>query len=121
MEKILIVGCRNIMNEQCIACSRCMVAFNKREGGFAKYDKDAQLIGMISCGGCPGSAIVTRLAQLDAWNTKNGEKPTKVHISPCIFEYCPNRETILKDIKTKVGVPVIEDSHPYKPENIFAN
>ncbi len=120
MEKILIVGCKNIMNEQCIACSRCMVAFNKREGEFAKYDKDAQLIGMLSCGGCPGSGVVTRLAQLNAWNAKNKEKPTKVHVSACIYENCPNGKEIVDKIKAKAGVPVIEGTHPYKPENIFA-
>ena len=109
------------MGEQCIACTRCMVAFNKREGGFARYGKDVQLIGILSCGGCPGSGIVTRIAQFNAWNTQNGEKPTKIHISPCIFEYCPNgnRKAIIDRIKKTVAIEVIEDTHPYKPSNLF--
>ncbi len=121
MEKILIVGCKKAMDDVCIGCSRCMVGFNRREGKFDRYEgKDAQLIGLLNCGDCPGAAIVPRMAQMNLWNKPMDEKPTKVHIAPCIMDHCPHKETMVKKIKAKAGVEVIEGAHPYIPENIFA-
>ena len=49
MEKILIVGCKNTMDDVCIGCSRCIVAFNRRVGAFAAYkDKEAEIMGILS-------------------------------------------------------------------------
>ncbi len=121
MEKILIVGCKKAMDDVCIGCSRCMVAFNRREGEFSRYkDQDAELMGLLNCGDCPGVAIVTRLAQVSLWNKPLGEKITKVHIAPCIKGPCPEKDTLIKKIKETAGVEVIEGTHPYKPENIFS-
>ena len=121
MEKLLIIGCKRTMNEVCVGCSRCMVAFNRKEGTFKAYrEGEAQLMGILSCGDCPGAAIVPRLAQINLWNKPMGEIPTKVHIAPCITDHCPHRETLITKIKAKVGVDVIEGAHPYMPENIFA-
>ncbi|GBC62396.1 CGGC domain-containing protein [Desulfonema ishimotonii] len=121
MEKVLIIGCKSAMDDICIGCTRCMVGFNRREGEFAAYkDKDVELIGLLGCGGCPGAAIVTRLAQFKLWNAPMEEKPTKVHIAPCLAQHCPNSETIINKIKAKAGVDVIIGTHPYMPENIFA-
>jgi predicted metal-binding protein len=65
MEKILIVGCKRTMDDVCIGCSRCMVAFNRRMGEFERYkDQEAELMGILNCGDCPGAAIVPRLAQI---------------------------------------------------------
>ncbi|MCP4694869.1 MAG: CGGC domain-containing protein [Desulfobacterales bacterium] len=48
MEKVLIVGCKKTMDNVCIACSRCMVAFNRNAGEFERYkEQDAELIGII--------------------------------------------------------------------------
>ena len=120
MEKILIVGCSNLIDDICIACSRCMVGFNRRNGEFDRYDKNAELLGILGCGGCPGTGIVTRLAQLAAWNFQNKEQPTKLHIAPCIVEHCVEKETLIKKIKAKTGIEVIEGTHLYKPDNLFA-
>ena len=93
MEKILIVGCKRAMDNVCIGCSRCLVGFNRRAGEFEAYkDEDAEVTGLLNCGDCPGVTIVTRLAQVNLW----------------------------KKIKAKAGVPVIEGTHPYKPDQIFA-
>jgi predicted metal-binding protein len=121
MEKILIVGCKRAMDDVCIGCSRCMVGFNRRNGEFERYaDGAAEVMGLLSCGDCPGATIVTRLAQVNLWNKPMDEKPTKIHIGPCIVDHCPHKETIIGKIKAKAGIEVIEGTHPYKPENIFA-
>jgi predicted metal-binding protein len=122
MEKVLIVGCKKAMDDVCIGCSRCLVGFNRREGEFERYkDNDAQLMGLLNCGDCPGATIVTRLAQVKLWNAPMNEKPTAVHVAPCVVDHCPYAETIVKKIKAKSGVPVYEGTHPYKPDNIFAS
>lgn len=121
MEKILIVGCKRVMSDVCIACSRCLVAFNRREGEFARYEQgNAELVGLLSCGDCPGAGIVPRLAQVSLWNKPLNETVTKIHLGPCMVDHCPYKETITGKIKAKAGVDVIEGAHPYIPENIFA-
>ncbi len=121
MEKILIVGCKRTMDDVCIACSRCMVAFNRREGEFARYkDQDVQLMGLLNCGDCPGASIIPRLAQVKLWNAPLGEKPTKIHVGPCMTHHCPHKDTIIQKIKAKSAIEVIEGAHPYLPEDIFA-
>ena len=113
MEKVLIVGCKKAMDDVCIGCSRCLVGFNRKEGEFAAYkDKDAEIMGMINCGECPGAAIVTRLAQVSLWNNPMDEKVTKIHIATCITDHCPHKDTIIQKNKAKSGVDVIEGTHP---------
>lgn len=120
MEKILIIGCKKMMDEFCIACSRCMVGFNRREGGFARYkDEDAELIGMLHCGDCPGVGVVNRMAMFKLWNAPLGEKPTKVHLGTCIANYCPEKDRLLAKIKAKAGVEVVVGGHPYAPADLF--
>ncbi|MFH1862495.1 MAG: CGGC domain-containing protein [bacterium] len=120
MEKILIIGCKRVMDDVCIGCSRCLVGFNRREGEFSRYQgMNAEVIGLLSCGDCPGAGIVPRLAQFNLWNTNLKEKPTKVHIAVCLKDHCPYVETIVQKIKAKAGVEVVLGSHPYIPENVF--
>ncbi len=120
MEKILVVGCRKAMDDVCIGCSRCLVAFNRREGEFERYDQEnAQIIGLLNCGDCPGVAIVPRLAQMSLWNKPMDEKVTKVHIAVCIVDHCPYKDSIIEKIRAKSGVDVVLGTHPYIPENIF--
>ncbi len=121
MEKILIIGCKRAMDDVCIGCSRCLVGFNRRQGEFERYfGQEAEVMGLLNCGDCPGVAIVTRMAQINLWNNPMDERPTKVHIAPCIIDHCPHSETIIHKIKAKAGVEVIEGTHPFKPQDIFA-
>lgn len=121
MEKILIIGCRNTMDDVCIGCSRCLVAFNRREGAFERYKgKDAEILGILNCGGCPGASIVPRLAQVKLWNLPFEEKPTAVHIATCLYDQCPYADDLATIITAKAGVEVVPGSHPYTPENIFS-
>ncbi len=120
MEKILILGCKRSMNDICVACSRCSVGFNRKAGEFSRYEgTDAEMIGILNCGDCPGGAVVSRLVQLKLWNAPLNEQPTKIHIAPCILNGCPHKETLMETIKSKAGIEVIEGTHPYKPDVVF--
>jgi predicted metal-binding protein len=120
MDKVLIIGCKRTMDDVCIGCSRCLVAFNRREGEFTRYGQDAEVMGLLSCGDCPGAGIVPRLAQVKLWNAPLEEKPTKIHLGPCLVDHCPYVGVIAEKIKAKAGCEVIEGTHPYLPEDIFA-
>ncbi len=39
-EKILVIGYKKAMNDICIGCIRCTVAFNRKDGEFALYKGD---------------------------------------------------------------------------------
>jgi predicted metal-binding protein len=120
VEKILILGCKKLMGDVCIACSRCMVAFNRREGAFARYkDQPAEMMGLLHCGDCPGVAVVNRMAQVKLWNAPLGEKPTKIHLGTCLVNYCPHKEEMIAKITAKAGVEVIAGGHTYMPSDIF--
>ncbi len=109
------------MDDVCIGCSRCMVGFNRREGAFASYQEEkAEIIALLNCGDCPGDTVVTRLAQVALWNGPMGEEVTHNHVAPCIVDHCPDKDTLIGKLKAKAGIPVIERTHPYKPEDIFA-
>lgn len=121
MEKVVILGCKKTMDDVCIGCSRCLVGFNRREGAFSAYkDTEVELIGLLNCGDCPGASTITRLVQLKLWNVPMNEKPTKVHIAPCILDHCPYKDVLIAKVRKKAGCDVIEGTHPYIPENIYA-
>ncbi len=112
---------QRVMDDVCIGCSRCLVSFNRREGKFSRYrNMDAEIIGLLNCGDCPGAGIVPRLAEVTLWNKPMDEKITKVHVATCLVDHCPYKETIINKIKAKAGVEVIIGNHPYIPENMFA-
>ncbi|WP_029896891.1 CGGC domain-containing protein [Desulfohalovibrio reitneri] len=119
MDKVLIIGCKNTMDDVCIGCSRCLVGFNRRDGMFERYGADAQLMGLLSCGGCPGAGIVQRLAQVKLWNAPLDESPTHIHVAPCLSDHCPHADDIVTKIQAKAGIEVIEGTHPYLPPVVF--
>jgi predicted metal-binding protein len=120
MEKILVIGCKRTMNDVCIGCSRCTVAFNRKDGEFARYKgDDAQLLGILNCGDCPGTAAGIRLTQFKLWNAPMGELPTKIHLGNCLANNCPYRDTLRPMIEKLTGVEVVAGTHPYKSKDIF--
>ena len=62
---IAILACKNIKDESCFGCHRCLLAFDKREGEFERYKNrpDIKLRAILHCGGCPGMAPVNPIAR----------------------------------------------------------
>ncbi len=119
MERLLIIGCEKGMDRVCVGCSRCLVAFNRRDGEFARYaQQEVELMGIASCGGCPGDQLVPRLALMKLWNAPLEAEPTKIHMSPCLVN-CPHCESILAKMEAKCGIEIIKGTHPYQMESIF--
>lgn len=119
MERLLIVGCDKGMNKICVGCSRCLVAFSRRDGEFARYaGQQVELMGIASCGGCPGDQLVPRLALMKFWNLPLEAEPTKIHLSPCIL-HCEHSESIMAKMEAKCGIEIIKGTHPYQMTSIF--
>jgi len=54
MTRIAIIGCKRIQDQLCIACEKCLKAVALKEGEFARYDDDIELVALGNCGDCPG-------------------------------------------------------------------
>lgn len=119
-EKVLIIGCEKAMDKICVGCSRCLVALNRYEGEFGRYrEEKAELIGVTSCGDCPGYTLIGRLALMKVWNSATfSEEPTKIHLAQCMVN-CPHTESMIDKLKAKCRIEIIKGSHPYQMESIF--
>ncbi len=108
-----------MMDTLCIGCSRCLVAFNRREGAFTVYEgQEVRLIGLLSCGDCPGGTLVPRLAVMKLWNAPLAEDPTKIHMAPCLLN-CPHGDPILELMEARCGIEIVRGTHPYQMQTIF--
>lgn len=81
------------------------------KGSFAPYGP-CELVGFITCGGCPGKEAVRRAKML----VDRGAEA--VALTSCITKGspigfpCPNREVMIQAIKAKLkDIPVLEYTH----------
>ncbi|MFW5739609.1 MAG: CGGC domain-containing protein [Myxococcota bacterium] len=120
---IAIMGCKEIKDETCIGCQRCLTAFHRREGEFERYkdDPDARIVAIFHCGGCPATSPVLRMKQLHGWITPMGETVDVLHLGTCVKNHCAYKDTLTTVVNAKAGVPVVEGTHPYIPKDIFAH
>ena len=102
-EKIVVLGCSMAMDDICIGCSRCMVGFNRREGEFKNCNEDAELVGIVGCGGCPGSGIVTRMAHMKLWNGPMTKCRTK-SILLLYYYALSHKDVLLKRLRPRPDV-----------------
>lgn len=118
---IAIMGCQNIKDITCIGCQRCLTAFHRKEGEFERYkdNSDSRIVAIFDCGGCPATSPVLRMKQLKDWITPMGEKIDVLHLGTCVKNHCFYKEQLVEMVRKKAGIPVIEGSHPYVPENVF--
>ena len=118
---IAVMGCKNIKDEACIGCQRCLTAFDRKEGEFARYadEPDARLVALFNCGGCPATSPVLRMVQLRDWMAPMGEKVDVLHLGTCIQNHCAYKDELLEVVRAKAGIPVVEGSHPYVPQNVY--
>jgi predicted metal-binding protein len=120
---VAILSCKNIKDESCFGCHRCLTAVDKKEGEFERYkdDEDMKLKAILHCGGCPGAGVVNRMANLKTWIAPMGDSIDAIHVGTCIMKYCPHKDVILERVKEKAGVDVVEGSHYYAPPTIFGS
>lgn len=105
--KIGIIRCE-IVAEVCPGVA-CFNAYNRRSKFFAEYGENTEIIGFVTCGGCPGRRVFRLVDSMK----KHGLNV--VHLSSCMlmetgYPKCPHYEEIKKVIESK-EIKVIEGTH----------
>ncbi len=98
------------------AGGKCFRSIKEKAGAFDIYeDKDIEVIGYTSCGGCPGGNIENSMEEL----IKN--KADVIHLATGFvvgYPPCPYINHFKSFIKNKHGLKVIVGTHPI-PEKYY--
>lgn len=89
MTKVGIIRCRNLTQEMGCCSYMCLKELNRGAGHFARYAESggAELMGIISCAGCPTAVVPERiLSRVRALVDLGAEA---VHLSSCLEYVCP--------------------------------
>lgn len=115
---VMVVQCARVVDEVCPGFL-CEHAFNARTGGFARYPADRRMrFNTMSCGGCPGRAVLRKLTNLKNNLKKReqlGPESVVVHLSTCITRSshhgprCPHADYIKGQV-ARAGFDCVEDS-----------
>ena len=92
------------------AGGKCLRALHNREGAFSIYkNKEVELVGYTTCGGCPGGNIEYAPAEMK----KNGA--SVIHLATGMvvgYPPCPYISYFRKFIQEKYGMKVVIGTHP---------
>jgi len=106
--KIGIIICGRYSN---CAGGKCFRAVYNREGAFSVYSKDIplEIVGYVSCGGCPGGNIEYAPAEM----IKNGVEAIHLATGMLVgYPPCPRVDYFKRFIEEKYKIPVIVGTHP---------
>lgn len=98
------------------AGGKCFRAMKERAGAFDIYkDREIELIGYTTCGGCPGGNIEYAPEELK----KNGAEVIHFATGMVVgYPPCPYIDHFKNFIETKYGIKVIVGTHPI-PEKYY--
>ncbi|TFG83404.1 MAG: CGGC domain-containing protein [Spirochaetales bacterium] len=106
-ERIGIIICDRYRS---CAGGKCLRALRNREGAFSIYrDKEIELAGYTSCGGCPGGNIEYAGEEM----VKNGV--TAIHLATGLvvgYPPCPRIDYFVKFMEERYKVRVVVGTHP---------
>ena len=92
------------------AAGKCLRSLHNREGAFSIYkDKEVELVGFTTCGGCPGGNIEYAPEEMK----KNGA--TTIHFATGMvvgYPPCPYISYFQKFIEEKYKMKVVIGTHP---------
>ncbi len=98
------------------AGGKCFRSLRERVGGFSRYkDKEVELVGFTTCGGCPGGNIESSPEEMK----NNGAEI--IHLATGFivgYPPCPYLEHFTKFVPEKFDVEVVVGTHPI-PEKYF--
>lgn len=98
------------------AGGKCFRSIKERAGAFEIYkDKDVELVGYTSCGGCPGGNIEYAPEELK----KNGAEVVHFATGMVVgYPPCPYINHFKSFIENKYGLKVVVGTHPI-PEKYY--
>ena len=100
------------------AGGKCLRSLQKREGAFDIYkdNKELELVGYTTCGGCPGGNIEYAPEEM----VKNGAQVIHLATGMIVgYPPCPYISDFKKFIEEKYGLKVIIGTHPI-PQKYYA-
>ncbi|UCC44409.1 MAG: CGGC domain-containing protein [Candidatus Zixiibacteriota bacterium] len=118
--KLGILTCSNMTQVLDCPVGGCLNDLRNRQGAFALYENSSvDLVGTISCNGCPTSTgydvILPRVAGLVHYGM------THLHLSYCMVVLCPFANKYAKAIKAGYpGLEVVMGTHePHQSDDEF--
>lgn len=87
----------------------CLSAASKRIAYFDEYD-EVELVGIDTCGGCPGGKGNTNKIVGIGRNMKEHGVEV-IHLGSCIAGFCSNKNGFIKALTNEVGIEVKERTH----------
>lgn len=112
MTRVGILTCSNATGELGCSSVSCLRDLRKREGEFARYrdENKLDLVGIISCPGCPTAVgpvkLLQRIRALTEFHID------AIHFSYCLVALCPFKGKYLAALREHFpGVEVIEGTH----------
>lgn len=106
--KVGIIRCQQ--TEDLCPATTCLACAAHGKGSFEQLG-ECQVVGVVSCGGCPGKRAVVRAQKL----VEKGAEA--IALASCISKGvplnfpCPNYEQMARAIKAKVDVPLLDHTH----------
>lgn len=91
------------------AGGKCLRAMRNREGAFALYKEEIQIVGYTTCGGCPGGNIEYAPMEMK----KNGTDV--IHLATGLvvgYPPCQRLNAFCEFIPAKYGLDVVIGTHP---------
>jgi len=109
--KVGLIRC--MQTEDMCPATTCFKVMNTKKLAFDGIDEDIEVIGVNTCGGCPGKKAVTRAAEM----VKRGADT--IVLASCITRgtpigfACPHAEQMKTAIEKKVGesIKIIDYTH----------
>lgn len=109
--KIGLIRC--MQTEEMCPATRCLDAMRRKKDAFAGVEGDIELVGVTTCGGCPGKKAGLRAAMM----LRRGAQA--IALASCItkgtpIDYaCPFAAKLAKVVRAAVGedVPIFDHTH----------
>jgi len=109
--KVGLIRC--MQTEDMCPATTCFKVMNMKKLAFEGVDEDIEVIGVNTCGGCPGKKAVTRAAEM----VKRGADT--IALASCITKgnpigfACPHAEQMKAAIVKKIGdsIKIIDYTH----------
>lgn len=111
MAKVGIIRCRETED----LCGG-VADFKFAQAGKGAFEPlgQCEVVGFVSCGGCPGKRAISRASMLKDRGAEVIVLASCITLGTPLGFPCPNKDAMLASIRRKLGdsVPVLEYTHP---------
>ncbi len=111
MTKVGIIRCRQ--TEDICAGKSDFIFASKGKGAFEELGS-CEVIGFVSCGGCPGKRAVARAKMLKDHGAEAIAIASCITLGTPLDFPCPHKDTMISAIRKKLGdsVKILDHTHP---------